>query len=333
MKKTKADFNFVYGVFKSREKELIDEAKLASLFSSSSFEDAVTQLPDSPFSQELNRVGGESGIDAGIKLETSIIADFLMLNSPSRELKSLVFLPWDYFNLKVAVLSKLYDKKKDVLFGPEGDLSVEELKGYSEEMDFIMLPNAIYDSLQEAWIAYYEEDKNTQAFEFAVDRQKNLHLLKIAYDTESKELHNLFTSIDEIKIGEILIRAKNADLPWSILKYGLSGFSGISRIEEMYSSMPQEWNSFTVSLRNTPLKRILDDFSGGSDISEAVLREKRALYSLIDNWKYYPPGIEYSYYFLTRKLSDLYNIRMILIGKLKNIDNDILKKRIVNVYI
>ncbi|GEM_PF-3619795 len=333
MKKTKADFNFVYGVFKSRERELIDDAKLASLFSSSSFEEAVAQLPDSPFSHELNRVGGEGGIDAAIKLETSIITDFLTLNSPSRELRSLVFLPWDYFNLKVVILSKLYEKKNDALFGPEGDLSVEDLKGYSEEMDFIMLPSAIYDSLQEAWIAYYEEDKNSQAFEFALDRQKNLHLLKIAFDTESKELLKLFKSIDEIKIGEVLIRGKNANLPWSIVKYALTGFSGISRIEEMYSSVPQEWNGFTASLRETPLKRILNDFSGGVDVSETLLREKRDLYTLIEKWKYYPPGIEYSYYFLTRKLSDLYNIRMILIGKLKNIDNNILKKRIVNVYI
>ncbi len=333
MSKPKADFNFVYGVFKSREREILDDSRVDALVSSHSIEDAVAGLPESPFATEVSKNMSEEGIDSAVNVETRLISDFLELNSPSKELSLLVYLPWDYFNLKVAILSKLKGKEDDTLFGPEGFVSIKDLKSYTEEMDFIMLPQDIYDSLQEAWIAYYEENKNTQAFEFALDRQKNLHLLRVAEETGSKEILNFIRETVDIKVAELLVRSKNASLEWNVVRWGIKEYPGYLRWEEMYNNDSPEWVNYLEGLRDTSFRRILEGFAKGEDIGELLAREKTILGEMVEKWKYNSPSIEYSYYFLTRKLADIYNLRMILLGKLKNLDNELIRKRIINVYL
>ncbi len=333
MSKPKADFNFLYGVFKSRERELLDDTKIESLLSAHSLEDAIAGLPESPFSSEVSKNASEDGIDSAIDIETQIIRDFLNLNSPSKELTLLVYLPWDYFNLKVAILSKLREKENDQLFGPEGFISVENLKSYTEEMDFIMLPQDIYDSLQEAWIAYYEEDKNTQAFEFALDRQKNIHLTRIAQESDSQELLSFIKEGIEIKTAELLIRSKRAELPWKIVRWGIKEYPGYLKWEEMYGNDPAEWINYLEGLRDAPFRRILDRFSRNEDIGDIIRDEKDKLGEVLEGWKFKSPSIEYAYYFLSKKLANVYNMRMILLAKLKQLDNELIRKRIINVYL
>ncbi|NOY08267.1 MAG: hypothetical protein GXP33_05455 [Spirochaetes bacterium] len=329
----KSDYNFVFGVFKSRESELLDDYHVENLLRSGSFEEAVTQVPESPFSDELRKSANEKGIDSGISGEFNEISSFLQLNAPSEELKKLVFTPWDFFNLKVSVLSKLREKKIDELYGPEGDVSMEQLLSATEEMNFSWLPQDIYDALQEAWIAYYDADKNTQAFEFALDREKNLLLIKTAADSGSQELLRFFTAAAEIKISELLIRGKTAGIEWDIVSAGLKNYHILNNFKDTYANTPQDWQGFTAGLREGILRRTLNEFSEGKNISEIILKLKHELYRGIEKWRYYSPSIEYAYYFLSRKTADLYNCRLILLGKLNGIPSETLQKRILNVCI
>ncbi|MCD6122315.1 MAG: V-type ATPase subunit [Spirochaetales bacterium] len=327
----RSDYNYVFGVFKSRETELLDESRIESLLKSAGFEEAVPQIPECPFADELRKLKSESGIDSGISREFKEINGFLQLNSPSAELKNLVFIPWDFFNLKVAILSKIKDKQIENLYGPEGNVSIEQLKISTEDMNFSNLPQDIYDALQQAWISYYETDKNTQAFEFTLDREKNLLLTKTALRTDSKELINFFKAVEELKLGELIIRAKEASIGWDLVTEGLKKSSLADNFKDIYPNQPQEWQGYIGSLRDSLLKRILYAFSQKQNISEITLVSKQELNGYLERWKYYPPSIEYAYYFLARKFADLYNIRLILLGKLTGISTKILKKRILNV--
>jgi len=198
-------------------------------------------------------------------------------------------------------------------------------------MNFSNLPQDIYDALQQAWISYYETDKNTQAFEFTLDREKNLLLTKTALRTDSKELINFFKAVEELKLGELIIRAKEASIGWDLVTEGLKKSSLADNFKDIYPNQPQEWQGYIGSLRDSLLKRILYAFSQKQNISEITLVSKQELNGYLERWKYYPPSIEYAYYFLARKFADLYNIRLILLGKLTGISTKILKKRILNV--
>ena len=59
----RSDYNYVFGVFKSRENELLDESRIESLLKSAGFEEAVPQIPESPFAEELRKLKNESGIE------------------------------------------------------------------------------------------------------------------------------------------------------------------------------------------------------------------------------------------------------------------------------
>jgi vacuolar-type H+-ATPase subunit C/Vma6 len=51
------------------------------------------------------------------------------------------------------------------------------------------------------------------------------------------------------------------------------------------------------------------------------------------SWSYKPPSVEYAFYFVVRKLSDLYNLRLVLLGAVGRIPKDDIKKRVVDAFI
>ena len=220
----------------------------------------------------------------------------------------------------------------DELFGPEGDLSLEELKTHREEMEFEFLPQDLYDALQNAWIAYFEEGKDTQAFEVALDRQRVLLLLRIAEDC-SKDITKYLRVSTELKLAESILRSKTADLPWKLIRWGFSEFSSLSRISEVYALPIGQWSEHLAAFPKGVFRDVLEKYHDGVDIGALVSEMRGVLLDVYENWKYSPPSIEYCYYYLTRKLGEVYSLRMLLLGKLNRLPIEEIRRRITYVYV
>lgn len=333
MKKSESDFNFIYGIFKSREKQLLSFTQLEGLLALGSYDEVIAQLPDSPFSHKARQYGqDEAGIEAGVGEEIGEIKAILAQYVSQSSLKSLIFLPWDFFNLKVSVLASINNEPHEELYGPEGEVRLDDLALQQETMAYDFLPQDIYDALQNAWIAYYEEDKNCQAFEIAIDRQKNVVLLRHAVSC-SQEIYKFLRVNTEIKLAELFLRAKKADFPWELVRWGLEGMSGIERLREMYSLPIRDWQERLTPFPIGPFRNLVQRFQENSDIQSLVGEERVENLKRFDSWKYYPPSIEYCYYFLTRKLSQVYTLRLLLLGRLNKLSPEEIRKRIGYVYL
>ena len=134
MKRTNKDFNFLCGILRSREYQLLPPQKLETLLGLNDYKAVFNQMPELPFSTELHRQPGMEGIEAGFRAELAELKELLAKFSPSEEFSRLVFLPWDFFNLKSAVLQKLRAREAEEFFGPEGEVGIKELKAMAAAM-------------------------------------------------------------------------------------------------------------------------------------------------------------------------------------------------------
>ena len=332
MRAAGADYNFLCGILRSREAQLLNRARTEAMVGAREFAAAVAQVPEGPFSAGLKTAPGAEGIEAGCRAELAEVKLLLARDCPSAEFSRLVFLPWDFHNLKVAVLEKLKQKTGDDLFGPEGEAPVAGLRTMAEAMEFRSLPRHLLAALERAWIAYHEEGKDSQVFELALDRQKQLALRGSAAAVSHDVMAHV-EAVADISIAASVLRARFADMPFRRIAYGLEGHADFARLRTLYPQKLAEWGGRIPSLGSRVLQRVFLAVNALADVSRAVAVERRARLEAMRDWRYRPPSAEYTFFFFTRKLADIFNLRLILLAVLKGVGEEEVRGRLNDAFV
>ena len=326
------DFNFICGIFRSREAGLLSAARLEGLVAARDFTEALAQLPEGRFAAEARKDPGAGATEAGFRAAVAELRELVAKYSPRSELNDLAFLPWDFHNLKAALLQKLTGKTVEGLFGPEGSVTVTALTVMVESMRFDALPKPLAVSLERGLVAYYEAGKDAQAFEISFDRQKSLRMLESAASATPQVLA-YFRNDDDAAIAEAFVRSHLARVPWETVQGAFAGHADASRLKELYPLKPAEWGGRLASVSREPVRLLLSAAAAAPDPSAPLLAQKRRVLSVMRDWRYRPPSFEYALYYVTRTLADLANLRLVLICKLNRIADAEIGKRVIDAFV
>ncbi len=340
MKAVGADFNFLCGIFRSREKALVSRQKLDAIASARSLPEAASQMPEGGFGARFRADPGVNGIEGGFSEELTDIRELLTRFSPRADFTRLIFLPWDFHNLKAAVLTRLSGKAageqspagRGGLFGPEGEVSVSRLAEMAQAMEFGGLSPHLAAGLEQAWIAYYDSDKDSQCFELALDRQKQLALEEISRSISSA-IHEHFHVVSDISAADVFFRAYFSRLSWKRASWSFTGHPDLEKLKVLHTMKVEDWGGRLTSLSRKLLQKLFLAVRTPVDASEAVARERHAHLASMTDWGYKPPSVEYAYYFLTRKLADLFNLRLVLLCMLNGIPEAEFRGRVNDAFI
>jgi vacuolar-type H+-ATPase subunit C/Vma6 len=313
-----ADFNFLCGIFRSRESALVNAQKLEGMMKASSFMDAVNQMPEGAYGTGLRQNPEAQAIEAGYRAELAEIADILEKFSPRRDFSRLVYLPWDYHNLKASVLHALDGRGGEELFGPEGEVGMKRLAELASAMEFSGLPAHLGKGLERALLAYYQSDKSLQAFELALDRQKRLAALEIAHGLSSRIFEHEVAASD-ISLASVFFRAYYGGIPWEKTSWAFAGHPDLPRLKILYALKAEDWGGRATSLSRKPLARLFLAARSLESAEAAVDSDRKAHLKSMNDWGYKPPSVEYAWYFLTRRFADLFNLRLVLLCVLNGI--------------
>ncbi len=329
MKTVGVDYNFLCGILRSREASLVNRQKLESLIAAGG--GAALQAPDGAFGDSVRNNAGVEGIEAGYRAEISAVRDILKY-APSQEFARLVFLPWDFHNLKVAVLRKLDGRGGDDLFGPEGEAAISALSEMAAKMEFISLQPVLRAALEPSLRAFYEQDKDTQSFELALDRQKQLALNALSKSV-SPPIHEHFRTISDISVADVFFRAFFAKLPWNRVSVGFAGHPDAVLLRFLFEAKAGEWKDRAAGISSPMLQHLFLSVSSAEEASAELARRKREHLAAMSAWSRKPPTAEYAFYFFTRKLADLFNLRLVFLGLLGRVPAEDMAKRINDAFI
>ncbi len=326
------DFNFICGIFRSREPSLLSAARLEGMVASRDFAEALAQLPEGRFAAEARKDPGAGSIETGFRAAVAELKDLVVKYSPLSELNDLAFLPWDFHNLKAALLQKLTAKPVEGLYGPEGSVAVAALTPMTEAMRFDSLPKPLAVSLEKALVAYYEVGKDAQAFEVSLDRQKSLRMLETAAAATPQVLA-YYQSADDAAIAEAFVRSHLARVPWETVQGAFAGHADASRLKEMYPLKVSEWAGRLASISRESVRLLLAAVAAASDPGAPLVAQKRRVLTIMKDWRYRPPSFEYALYYVTRTLTDLANLRLVLVCKLNRIAAAEIGKRVIDAFV
>ena len=330
------DYNYLYGLIRSREGELIDGARLRALVGMAAIDEIVQICPDSPFLDAFAPDLDEAALERAIASEQADLRWLIDRYAPEPALRELLLVPRDLYNLKVALRLNAADADADqeALYGPPGTRSVESIRtavaddgpGLTSAGDIDRASRALAGCLERALGAFYAAGRNGQVLELAIDRLG--HLFRVAVSAAADpEVGAVYGDFAAIAVGELLARGSAAGLPWEVARWGLLDLPSQADLEVLYETPAGEWGSRLAGFSGV-LRALLARISEGMETGAAVRAAQEAVARRIAAWRYAPPSFAFAVYYLCKKQADLAALRMICLAKLKGVAEDTISARV-----
>ena len=358
------DYNYLYGLIRSREGELIDGARLRALVGMAAIDEIVQICPESPFLDAFAPDLDEAALERAIASEQADLRWLIDRYAPEPALRELLLVPRDLYNLKVALRLNAgstggaeeaaadadgdadADAEQEALYGPPGTRSVESIRmavsghgavaggsavsgdgpGLTSAGDIDPTSRALAGCLERALSAFYAAGRSGQVLELAIDRLG--HLFRVAVSAAADpDVGAVYRDSAAIAAGELLARGSAAGLPWEVARWGLLDLPSQADLEVLYETPAGEWGSRLAGFSGV-LRALLARISEGMETGAAVRAAQEAVARRIAAWRYAPPSFAFAVYYLCKKQADLAALRMICLAKLKGVAEDTISARV-----
>jgi hypothetical protein len=331
-----SDYNYLYGLIRSREGELIDGARLRALVGMQAVAELVQIYPDCPFLRTFAPDLDEAALERAIGAEQEDLRALIERYAPEPALRELLLVPRDLYNLKVALRMDAQRSAADgadaiasadeaACYGPPGTRSVAAIRAavagegtaLTSAGDTDRASRALARILERALAAFYAAGRSGQVLELAVDRLSRLFQAATAA-AAAPEVGAACADHAAIAAGELLARGSAAGLPWEVVRWGLLELPGQADLEELYAAPPGEWGGRLAGFSGT-LRELLADIAEGAETGAAVRARQEGVDRRIAAWRFAPPSFAFAVYYLEKKRADLDALRLICLAKLKGV--------------
>ncbi|MCK4777433.1 MAG: V-type ATPase subunit, partial [Actinomycetia bacterium] len=301
----------------------IPEGKFDS-FLSSEFDVIINSLPDI-FKEHTGKDHTIHGIDLGYSESMKELKDVFSM-APDESLLKTIFIKYDFFNLKTVILSKIKNVEYKDMMIPYSLYDPALFNEMAENMNFYHLDPILLPAVENAYREYYLADKDTQVFELVFDKTAELELLSYI-KTFSAGIYNYMMLELVRKEFTSFVRAFIRKLKWTVVKNIVLESRDEKIYQRLYNTGVDSWGSHIGQLGNSLTTGFFKKYLEGKDLESVLksieMRKKDMLY----RFTFKPAGYEVLFSYAERKQREIYNIRLLLIGKLNNLDTAEIKKR------
>jgi len=199
-------------------------------------------------------------------------------------------------------------------------------------MRFDSLPKPLSLSLEKALVAYHDADKDSQAFELSLDRQKTLRMLETASEA-TPNVRAYYAGLEDAVVAESFVRLHLARVPWQAVQAGFAGHPDAGALRDLYPLSQAEWTGRFSTVTREPVRQLLSAAVGVADPGALLRGEKKKALAAMRDWRFRPPSFEYALYYVTRLLADLATMRLVLLCKLNGIESAEIAKRVTDAFV
>ena len=163
-------------------------------------------------------------------------------------------------------------------------------------------------------------------------RDRHLAALETAHGL-SAQIHAHVSEAADLAMASVFFRAYFGGLPWETTQWAFLGHPDLARLKLLYAVKPEDWGGRISSLSGSRLPRLFLAARSLETAEAAVEEDRKAHLRRMNAWGYKPPSMEYAYYFLTRRLADLFNLRLVLICSLNGIPENEYRGRVRDAFL
>jgi V/A-type H+-transporting ATPase subunit C len=317
------------------ETKLLDKAKIERMVEARNADEIIKILYETEYASSISEMKGIEDYETVLSKELSNTYELLSEISPVPELTNLFLLRFDIHNLKTLLKNSYLGEENDELLSSIGTIPLEQLKGMVKDKDFRGLDSILKECV-EGIVGEFTVNPDPQLIDVILDKCLYNLMYKAARDNKSSFLMDyISTQIDLINIRS-LVRVKVMGYGRDFLKKVIlengkldhTFFNDIfdetfeALIEKLafkdYGKVVEEGISNYIKTKSlTKFEKLSDDF----------------VFELAKKGKYVAFGIEPLVGYLMAKENEAKIIRMIMVGKINEIPNELIRERLRDVYV
>jgi len=328
---------YLYSVTRTRalETKLLDKAKIERMIEARNADEVIKILYETEYAGSISEMKSIDDYESVLSKELLNTYKLLAEISPVPELTNLFQMRYDIHNLKTLLKSSYLDEENDELLSEIGTIPIQQLKGMVKEKVFSDLEPLVRESLEEV-VGEFTVNPDPQLIDVTLDKALYKLMYKAAKDNKSSFLTDYISAqIDLINIKS-LVRVKSMGygrefLKKVILENGKLDYAFFSDIFDEsletlidrlaykdYGKVVEEGISNYIKTKSlTKFEKLSDDF----------------IFELAKKGKFVAFGIEPLIGYLMAKENETKIIRMIMVGKINEIPNELIRERLRDVYV
>lgn len=316
------------------ETRLLDKAKVERMIEANSASEVLRILNETEYSNVSSKVKRPEDYEDILSAELKRVYDLVYEISPIKDVVKIMSLKYDYHNAKVLLKEKVLGKDLSSMLIKLGNLDLHEVKRKIDSDNLKSLNGTLGKGIQEAMKAF-EETKDPQKIDIIIDKYMYKELVELNKSLNYKFIDNLVKAmIDSTNIRTLLrIKKQNKgrDFAQEVIVDG--GAIDSSKLISLLNESPENIMS---KLQSTIYSELIKEgFEGYITTESASLLEKLSdnyIMELMKDSKLVTFGPEKLLSYIYAKETEIKVIRIIMVGKLNNIAEEVIRERLRDIY-
>lgn len=329
--------NYIYAVtrIRSLENKLLDKSKIDRMVEAKNPEEVIKVLYETSYAGSVSEMNDIGDYEIVLSKEIENTYDMIKKMAPEPELIDLFLLKYDIHNLKVLMKSSFLNEENDYLLTNIGTIAPVKLKEMIREKNFVFLDSEIKRGLDEI-INSFSINPDPQVIDIVLDRCLYTVMSQIAENNKNsfiKEFVKLQIDLNNIKM---LIRVKAMGYGREFLK---KAFINDGRLDYGFfrDAMDEPVDTLKDKLLISDYSNVITDGIDSYIKTKSLMRFEKLsddfLLDYVKKGKYVAFGIEPIVGYIMAKENEAKIIRIIMVGKINNIDNELIRERLRDVYV
>ena len=321
------EYAYAVGRIRALEVSLIDKQRFERLLKAG-VEEMGRILVDTDYSHSLSELLNPSTFENALQNEKQRILGLIDSLVFEEDVREFLHLEFDYFNARVLLKGKIFDRDVSDFLVPFGNLDIDDMKQVFDSEEYEKLPKNIVKAIQNAISSYYHY-KEPRMIDFTFDRAFIEHMNMSGYPPFLQDYYRLLTDLTNFrsllrwKVMELdRSRFRDVLLPGGFIPEGIF----LDLIGEPVEQIPgvfSRWIYYPVFLEGTKYLNTNHSFIRYEAMVEKLLS------TYIDKTRYLVFGVEPVIAYYLRKMKEIKNMRIILVGKFNGVEEEILAERLV----
>lgn len=323
---------YVYASSRIRmqEKKLLTDSVMERLLLSHSIQEAVQILQETRYADVFNRVDHPENFEEALRLELVKQANLLEDVAKDDTLTRLLFLKYDFHNIKIVIKEVLSEADYEHLRYPFGSLFLPQVREWISDSNKNPKESHIQQAIEKAREAY-QRNQDAQELDFILDKAYFEELVGLSKEMRSDFFVDYARHYADFTNVLAYQRFRNQDQTKNTFDqiYIEGGFIAKEDFMNQYGKPSEDILSFLKEKSPSPL--LVDayaDYVETGKLTDLELARDNFAYRLAFQGTRVLYGPEVLYGYLLRVETEIQNLRIILSGKRAEVDTEIIRERI-----
>jgi V/A-type H+-transporting ATPase subunit C len=333
----KNDTQYAYSVSRIRaiERKLLDKGKLDRMVEAKSPEEALKVLQEADY----GNLGSDSAniyeYENLLGEEYTKVYNLLKEIAPEPDVFDLFLISNDYHNLKVLLKAEFSGQDDNGLLIESGSIPSGKLKTMIRDRNMSNMP-AIMKKAVEECIETYNKTLDPQVIDIILDKAIFKQMKDTSIKSGNKFIKDLVTLFIDLANIKVFLRVKALNKSFDFLQKILIPEGSIN-IKLFIENLDNPLDSIIDALQFTSigpyLQEGIENFKVTGTLTKFEKLSDNSIMDYVKKSKYVSLGIEPLVGYLMAKEMEIKNARIVMVGKINNISNEVIKERLREAYV